>query len=121
MPTTLVLVMDALPKRIRQKIAALELTYRKADAQCDLPQGSLSNIVYGKWARPSPEILLKISRGLGISYRELALLAYGIIGENDYDPGPPDDTPPFADGSPPESDSAWSPAGQKRQKVSAST
>ena len=124
MPPTLVtfpLVKDALANRLRQRLNALSLPFRKADARCGLPQGSISNIVYGKWARPAPEILLKISTGLGISYRELALLVYGIIGENDYDPGRPDDTDPFADNSPPESDVAWNQTGQRRAKVSAST
>lgn len=73
---------DALATLIKQRMAELGLSFRKTDAQCDLPTGTMSSIIYGKTRRPSAEVLQAISRGLDIPYRELALAAYGIIGDN---------------------------------------
>lgn len=80
------LVANALPQRLRQRMAELSFSFSKADDACSLPRGTMSSIIYGKSQRPQPDTLQAIARGFGISYRELALLAYGIIGENEPEP-----------------------------------
>ena len=56
-----------------------ELSFRAAAALCETQTGNLGAILYGRSKRPTPELLEKISKGLGIPYESLALAAYGVV------------------------------------------
>lgn len=73
---------DLLAQTIKARLAELGLSYRKADAACGLTEGSIAAVIYGKSRRPTPATLQALAAGLGLSYRQLALAAYGVA-END--------------------------------------
>lgn len=89
---TFPVVEDLLAKTIQQRMSELHLSFRKADAECQLPQGTMSSIVYGKSQRPGPEILQALSVGLKMPYKTLALAAYGLL---DHDSSSIEVTPPL--------------------------
>ena len=73
------LVNDALAGMIAQAIEEQHLSIREAAARCEMGLGLMTNILYGRTQRPRPESLQAIAHGLGLSYSELALAAYGIV------------------------------------------
>jgi len=73
------LVTNALAAKLQQAIDDQELTVRDAAERCSVGLGVLSSVLYGRSARPKPETLEALASGLRLSYRELALAAYGVI------------------------------------------
>ena len=73
------LMTNALGMKIQQTIDDLDLSTRKAADRCQVKHGTFVNVLYGRTKRPDEDVLLAISEGLGLSYRELALAAYGVI------------------------------------------
>ncbi len=71
--------MNALGARISQALADQGLSIREGARRSGLSLGRFADVLYGRTARPQPETLQAISKGLNISYRELALNAYGIV------------------------------------------
>lgn len=75
------LAMDALANKISQAIEEQGFSVRDAAKRCGIGLGLMSNILYGRTKRPQPETLQALASGLGLSYRELALAAYGVISD----------------------------------------
>lgn len=73
------LVKDLLAIKIKQRMAELGLSFREADARCGFRAGTVQSFAYGNSQRPKPESLEALARGLGFTYKELALAAYGIV------------------------------------------
>jgi hypothetical protein len=85
-------------------------------------------ILEGRSQKPGREVLEGLAKGLTSAgcdytrtYRRLALAAYGIITDDEYDPETSDDTR-LEMGAPPESNGAWqNPTPPGRSKAIAST
>lgn len=75
------LVMNALASKVQQAIDEQQLSVREAAKRCGISFGLMTNILYGRTQRPKSETLDALSLGLGLSYRELALAAYGVISD----------------------------------------
>lgn len=73
------LVNDALIGILSQTLEAQHLSVREAAARCGIGLGLMTNILYGRTQRPRRETLQAIAAGLGLSYADLALAAYGIV------------------------------------------
>lgn len=73
------LVTNALAAKVQQAIDDQGISVRDAAIRCHVGLGVLSSVLYGRSARPKPETLEALAAGLGLSYRELALAAYGVI------------------------------------------
>jgi transcriptional regulator with XRE-family HTH domain len=73
------LMPNALAITISQALDDQHLSIREGAQRCGIGLGLMSAILYGKSQRPKPETLEALARGLGKSYRELALAAYGVV------------------------------------------
>lgn len=78
------LMTNALAVKVQQALDEQHLSLRDAGERCNLPFGVIASVTQGRSLRPKPETLDALSQGLGISYRELALAAYGLV--TDHDP-----------------------------------
>lgn len=75
------LVDHALSAKVKQAIDDQGLSVRDAAFRCGISLGLMTNILYGRTERPKPETLDALASGLRLTYRELALAAYGVITE----------------------------------------
>lgn len=73
------LMPNALGLMIQQALDEQQLSVREAASRCHLSLGRLADVLYGRTQRPRPDTLQAIAEGLNLSYRELALAAYGIV------------------------------------------
>lgn len=111
-------IMDGLLKdKVSQRIAELGLSLPAAADACGLDYSTLVAVRYGRTKRPGSDVMLGLQRGLGLTYRELALAAYGI--SNERDPAGADDT--LEEASPPVSNAAWNQTGRPLRRASAAT
>lgn len=72
-------VTHALSAKVKQALDDQELSVREAADRCKIGLGLMTNILYGRTERPKPETLEALAAGLNLTYRELALAAYGVI------------------------------------------
>lgn len=111
-------IMQGLLKdKVAQRIAELRLSLPAAAEACGLDYSTLLAVRYGRTKRPGEDVLLGLERGLRLSYRELALAAYGI--PNADDPAGADDT--LEKGVPPASNRVWTQTGKPLRRASAAT
>jgi transcriptional regulator with XRE-family HTH domain len=80
------LVANALQTKLRQAMYDQGLSVKSTADRCGVAYGSLTNILYGRTHRPEPETVEALATGLGLTYRELALAAYGIITDSALTP-----------------------------------
>lgn len=104
-----------LKEKVAQRTSELGLTLPAAAQACGLDYATFIAVRYGRTKRPGEDVLLGLSRGLRLTYRELALAAYGI--PNESDPAGADDT--LEEGSPPASNASWNQTGRALRKASA--
>lgn len=72
------IVKTALADQVAQAIEDQGLSMREAARRCGLSLGRLADVRYGRTALPQRETLQAIADGLGLSYPDLALAAYGV-------------------------------------------
>lgn len=120
---TMPLMPDALKNHVVQRVKELGCTLPAAAERCGIPYSTFISVYYGTRKRPGPEVLNGLSRGLGSSYRQLALAAYGIIADGN-DPADADNTASLEETPPADSmeRKAWPPPrqhGTRLQRASA--
>jgi transcriptional regulator with XRE-family HTH domain len=74
-------VTNALASKVAQTIELQDISVREAAKRCGIGLGLMTNVLYGRTQRPMPETLEALANGLGLTYRELALAAYGLVAD----------------------------------------
>lgn len=69
---------DALRSKIVTAVRVAGLTLPRAAEACGIDYSTFIAVYYGRTKRPGPGVLHSLE-GLGLSYEELALAAYGIV------------------------------------------